>query len=290
MNIHKLPFFAESWNVAYRKKQNGIPFMISEMPYILIKNSFRYWAADPFLFETGKDVFVFAELYDYVLRRGTIGYYQINAKKPRWIPVIQEKYHLSFPFIYVINDEIYILPEASESNSLYRYRAVDFPQKWVKEAPIFENVKFADTTPISEYGYDLALTYDLENSSLKILCFSENTEGLLFQDIEGVRRPAGFIDKKMGLRAAQDCHEDYGRGIILYRFELLKNKFFYEYEYKRVDPSNVILSKNLYIDGMHTYNQSKHYEVIDIKTRRFSILNFGMRLVHLFRRILQRKR
>ena len=34
------------------------------------------------------------------------------------------------------------------------------------------------------------------------------------------------------------------------------------------------------MDGMHTYNASENYEVVDIKTRRFNILNFVFRLLN----------
>lgn len=37
------------------------------------------------------------------------------------------------------------------------------------------------------------------------------------------------------------------------------------------------------MDGMHTYNGLGEYEVIDLKTRRFNILNFVFRILGKFR-------
>ena len=49
-------------------------------------------------------------------------------------------------------------------------------------------------------------------------------------------------------------------------------------------PGQLNFSKKIYLDGMHTYNASEEYEVIDIKTRRFNILNFMFRLLGKVRR------
>ena len=287
MNILKLPFFAESWNVAYRRKEETTPFLNKNNPFIVIKNSFRYWAADPFLFERGDAIYIFAELYDYVLCRGVIGYYKLNDKKPKWIPIIQEKFHLSYPCIYESDDKIFILPETSKNETLYCYRAVDFPKHWVKEKPILKNVKLVDTTPFSEYDYKLALTYDLSDSSLKLVDFSRKTIKSVARDTEGIKRPAGYMSAKgIGIRVAQDCSQDYGKGIVIYCYTLSEDRRYSENIIKKVYPKDVTLTKKLYLDGMHTYNQSRLYEVIDIKTRRFNLLNFIMRLLRLIKRKL----
>ena len=63
--------YAESWNVAWRREsvQRSI-LKDTKTEFRVIKNSFRYWAADPFIFEYAGKIYIFAELYDYVKRRG----------------------------------------------------------------------------------------------------------------------------------------------------------------------------------------------------------------------------
>ncbi len=287
MNFYTLPVFAESWNVAYRKKKCNAPLAHSDEPFTVINNSFRFWAADPFLFEKGEDIFIFAELYDYIRCKGVIGYYQLNAKRPHWIPVIQEEHHLSFPFIFEIDNEIYILPEANKSNSLYCYHAVEFPNQWERMAPFYTNVRLADTTIIPSCGHDFALSYDLSDESLKLLNLSDKTIKVLFWDKQGIRRPAGYISEETAIRVAQDCEHDYGEGLILYQYSFSEESGYQETEIKRVYPQEVILSKKLYLTGMHTYNQSRVYEVIDVKTRRFNILNFCVRMIRAVKRKLR---
>ena len=89
--------FSESWNVAWRKKGTGSLLHDKKSIFHVIRNPIRYWAADPFLFESKGKHYIFAELYDYVKRRGTIGYYSFDQKK--WISVIKEDYHLSYPYL-----------------------------------------------------------------------------------------------------------------------------------------------------------------------------------------------
>lgn len=49
--FERTALFAESWNVAWRKKNRESILTDKITPFAIIKNSFRYWAADPFLFE-----------------------------------------------------------------------------------------------------------------------------------------------------------------------------------------------------------------------------------------------
>ena len=59
---------------------------------------------------------------------------------------------------------------------------------------------------------------------------------------------------------------------------------YFEELQEMISPEELNYSQKIYLDGMHTYNASKEYEVIDIKTRRFNLLNFIFRLVGKVRR------
>ena len=60
---------------------------------------------------------------------------------------------------------------------------------------------------------------------------------------------------------------------------MTSNGEYYEDEVLELKPEQLVLSHTLYLTGMHTYNCTENYEVIDIKTRRFNLLNFIFRLV-----------
>ena len=277
MDLHKTPLFAESWNVAYRKKTGSEPLEDTQTPFIVIPNTCRYWAADPFVFEQDGEVYIFAVLYDYLKCRGVLGYYRLNDETAGWKPVIEEDHHLSYPCIFRENGEIFILPESFESEQVYLYRAVGFPDVWERDTVLRRNVRYVDTTPFRIGERKLALTYDDSGHRLFLLDLDNGTDAPIDLPDRERRRPAGYMDAREKVRMAQDCAEGYGKGLILYRFKVDPTGYSEEFV-KRVTPDMLRYSRKLYLDGLHTYNRSEHYEVIDIKTRRFNVLNFAVRI------------
>lgn len=279
MDIHKSRLFAESWNVAYRKKSSeGFPKDL-DTPFTVIRNSYRYWAADPFVFEKDGETYIFAELYDYLRKRGAIGYCRLSDPQKTWTPVIRESFHLSYPYLFSRDGQIYMIPESSQNASLLLYRAVRFPDLWEKVKVLRNNVRYVDTTPFSAFGKDLALSYDLSDPCLRILDFSDGQDRVADDSSPELKRPAGHIDFDRRIRAAQDCSVDYGKGLVFYRFDLGEDMSYSEREILRIYPEDLQFSGKYYLDGMHTYHRSEHCEVVDVKTRRFNLLNLAVRTI-----------
>ena len=277
----KSVLYAESWNVAWRKAPPGSVLNEKKEKFIVIKNPKRYWVADPFLFEHRGEVYVFAEMYDYVRRRGGIGYYHLTGKKKlKWIPVIFEDYHISYPYIFEKDGDIYIMPESSANKSLYLYKAVCFPDKWVKEKTIREGIKLADTSLLDGDHSNLALSYNVEDPHspklmlLDLECANNDTTVKTGNVL--LQRPAGKTLPN-NVRPAQIYNEDYGKGLVFLEYTF--NHGFSEKEIHRIYPQDLVYSNQIFLDGMHTYNYCTSYEVIDIKTRRFNLLNLFFRLV-----------
>ena len=44
--------------------------------------------------------------------------------------VLEEDFHLSFPFVFKDGDDIYMVPESSKNSDIRLYKSVDFPLKW----------------------------------------------------------------------------------------------------------------------------------------------------------------
>ena len=102
------------YSVAIRKRSDGNDFFWEHEDYVFqeikINCKGRYWLADPFLFEKDSKVYIFYEAFDLVQRKGKIGYSIIDDKK-KSIPVhivLDEPYHLSFPNVFVYQDNIYM--------------------------------------------------------------------------------------------------------------------------------------------------------------------------------------
>ena len=280
--------FSESWNVAFRKAPCGTILSDTTMAFTVIKNAFRYWAADPFVVEHAGRTYVFAELYDYLLRRGVIGYCEISDKKiTKWKPIIAETYHLSYPCVMMRDGKIWIMPESGQGRCLTVYESERFPNVWKKKNVIREDVSLADTTPL--YGESSwAITHQVEDAyapQLLLIDLSGNDSDKPIDNAVPFRtRPAGksFVYNDQTVRPAQlseDCGEGYGKALIFYQYKLNEDSEYRETEIKQLFPEELQFDRKIVLNGMHTYNASERYEVIDIKTKRFNLLDFCMRLL-----------
>ena len=290
--LERTPLFAESWNIAWRNRPVASLLEDRGTPFIILKNSFRYWAADPFIFNYNGGLYIFAELYDYIKRKGVIGYCKWNGVRfGRWKKVIEEDYHLSYPYIFEHDGDVYVMPESGAKGDLHLYRAVAFPDKWEASTILRENVIFGDTTPFIWKQHTYALTYDVSDSEeyklmLLDLQNSENDCAVQVGDPE-LRRPAGkhFLYSGMHIRPAQNCRGDYGKGLLFYQYSVVHG-LFSEKCIDMISPQDLHYSRRIVLDGLHTYNATESFEVIDIKTRRLNLLNLASRIVGKLRRSL----
>ena len=104
----------------------------------------EFWA-DPFLFEHLGDTYVFFENYSYQTKRGKIscGILKNNQLVEVW-DVLDRDYHLSFPFIFREDGEIFLMPETSANKRLEIYKANNFPLEWELCVTAFEGEMVAD--------------------------------------------------------------------------------------------------------------------------------------------------
>lgn len=289
--FERTALYAESWNVAWRKKATGSILTDLETKFNIIENSVRYWAADPFLFKYEGDIYIFAELYDYSKCRGGLGYCRWNGNGfGKWKKVISEPYHLSYPFIFEIDGEIYIMPESGENHSLYLYQAVSFPDIWKRKKTIRKNVIYGDTTPFIWNDHRYALAYDvhdIHDYKLVLLDLENYKNDYIIDNLRKpeLRRPAGKMFNVMDtfVRPAQNCVDDYGKSLVFYRYQIGKKGYEEEMILERM-PEELKFSRDILLDGMHTYNSIDDFEVIDIKTRRLNYLNFIFRILRKIRR------
>ncbi|MGB3144077.1 MAG: hypothetical protein WBB24_08205 [Maribacter sp.] len=104
----------------------------------------EFWA-DPFLFEHHGDTYVFFESYSYQTKRGKIscGILKNNQLVEVW-DVLDKDYHLSFPFIFKEDGEIFLMPETGANKRLEIYKAKNFPLEWELCVTAFEGEMVAD--------------------------------------------------------------------------------------------------------------------------------------------------
>ncbi len=271
-----MKFKSQHYQVAYRRVKsdfNKFPLTAdNENAFCLIPNTLRYWAADPFLYAYDGTLYLFAELYDFVNRKGVIGYcVWKNNRFTKWKPIIDEPFHMSYPLVFSSNGYVYMIPETHQANELILYKAVDFPYKWKREKTLLQDCRLVDTTvtPKMGGGYN---GFALSKDGLCALIIDENLNVKDFTTLKSAdaatNRNGGNMIHKNGkiIRPCQDCTKEYGYSLIFRELDqsTMEETDVYNLNIKDVRVNNSA-GKPIQIYGLHTYNKVGDVEVIDIK-------------------------
>lgn len=104
----------------------------------------EFWT-DPFIFNHKGDNYVLFENYNYKFKKGKISCGKIKNNSLIEIrDVLEQDYHLSYPYIFMEDNEIYLMPETRKNNKLEIYRCVEFSNKWKLFSTAFEGEQLVD--------------------------------------------------------------------------------------------------------------------------------------------------
>ena len=259
----------EHWQIAYKK--------VNEEKFKLLKNPSWGWCADPFLVKYKGDIYIFAEIFLYKSERnGVIAYCKYNGSDfSEWTVCMDKHWHLSYPNVFVVDDELYMCPESHQREDVSIYRLVEFPNRWERVDIIFDNVQYVDTTFLEYSGRKYLFTFEPS--------FKNNGGTLFYYEKEGNRyinktkitenklcaRPAGnFFYNQAGqlIRVGQKSENSYGEGIAFLKVESVYPTY-KERLHKMISVEDIQIDGNEKFCGIHTYNQLDDFQVIDLKRR-----------------------
>jgi hypothetical protein len=114
---------------------------------------YRFFA-DPFVISKNGRTICYVEEYDFVRKKGHITAIEIFDETRYSVlgPIIDEPFHMSFPYLFEYNSELYMIPEAGESNSIRLYRCTDFPMSWEYEKDILVDTATYDSMIFENNG------------------------------------------------------------------------------------------------------------------------------------------
>lgn len=264
--LNKLFLETTEWKIAWKQKK--------EDTYKVICNPSRYWLADPLLFHYDNNLYLFCEAYDKDKRIGRIGVMKYDGLTFNNFQIILEKpYHLSFPFVFTLENEIYMIPESSHNKTIELYKAESFPNKWIK----VENLMFGDFVDTildyvdnSEY---VLYTYDVINN--RRLAFSIDFNSKKIKPIYNIGDPnqlyraAGqvFYYKHTKVRPLQYNKNLYGEFIRIQNLE--NNKIEYH-----IKPQTLKTNDSFEYRRLHTYSNVRSFEAIDVSNFKFNLFKF----------------
>ena len=278
--------FAEyTYGIAYKSNDSKV--------FRTILPTKRYSYADPFVFEYKGKTAIFVELMDYRYGWGTIGAFEIIDNKVSKVKeIIREKNHMSFPNVFIHENELYMIPETYSANNIHLYRCIDFPYKWEKDAIILENVQMVDHALYEKDGITYVVSYDLNMNHNR--CFMLDWDKMklveFYPDGEFCKeRPGGtfFENKGKLMRAIQECSRVYGEYIKLYVVENIDKSQFNEKLKKIIKVENIRFDQKNNFERTHQLSKSNNYILIDYFFKNYYWNKF-MRLF--YQRIIHPKR
>ena len=233
------------------------------------------FVADPFIIKSNGEWYLFFEIYDVNQAKGVIGLATSRDLK-NWKyekVVLSEEFHLSYPYVFIWNNEYYMLPEKAASGCVSLYKASEFPYKWELVKDLFQGA-YVDSS-IFRYNnlwWILATEKggnNLTNGNLHLF-YSEDLLGEWTEHIKSpvvkedlkIARPGGrvIVDGKDIIRFAQDNTETYGRKVIAFKINELSKEQFEEQELGTVIEESQ-KNNTWNADGMHTLDVAKQDEI-----------------------------
>lgn len=265
------------WRVGWRFAEPGKDVWtrrdLSGAPWNVLADPVDHFYADPFpLNRQGRDYLFFEDL-DHKTGKGVIAAVAFDeAGRPGpAMPVIEEPWHLSYPFLIERGGEIFMIPESSASRQVTLYRAVDFPLKWEPAATLVDGVEAADAT-IVEHGGQLWMFAVVREG---IGGYSDTLAIWRARDLFGpwqphsgnpvlvddrTARPAGnFVNRNGALyRPVQDCRRAYGGALGFMKVTRLDDEGFSQESEGAISGGPAWPGKRL-----HTLNYNGRLEAID---------------------------
>jgi hypothetical protein len=111
-----------------------------------LQNQPFHYLADPFVIYKNDKNYCFVEDFDELKQRGLIAVYELtNGGGVRVGTALEETFHLSFPYLFEYQNELYMCPESSENNDIRIYRCIEFPLRWKLEKVAMERISAVDT-------------------------------------------------------------------------------------------------------------------------------------------------
>ena len=241
-----------------------------------IDNPENKFLADPFIISKNNKNYCFLESYDYLLDKGTIDVYELTKNNSNFLgTAIEEEFHLSFPYLFETENEIYLIPESSKNRDIRIYKSTEFPLKWKLEKVIIDDIDASDSiilyhdnlwwllTNVDELGlgdhnYQMNIYYS--NNLLSKDWKPHKLNPVILNPSYG--RNGGFLKKDENLfRVAQKYgfNQKYGEGITIRKIQELTKDSYVEEE--------IALYDNFYSDsilGSHHLASNNVFTVFDI--------------------------
>jgi len=270
--LHSL-LYHTPWVIAFRMKEPDTESAADRVRFLLPGGNRQF--ADPFLFRRDERTFLFFEDCPCDSHTGVISCVEIDSagRTTPVRPVLTADCHLSYPFVFEWQGEIYMLPETSRHRTVELYRAVDFPESWVFDRVLLDNLRAVDPTLLFHEGrYWLFVgtpsangrmgeELSLYHAETPLGPWSAHPGNPVVNDVRRARPAGRVLRTEAGLiRPGQDHSVRYGYATSLCRIETLSTTEYRERVVGRIDPEGLPQAV-----CTHTLARDPRFEVIDLR-------------------------
>jgi hypothetical protein len=233
--------------------------------------------ADPFLLEHDGRHHLFCEHVRPGSGRGVVSHVELEPEGAAGppVPVLEEPYHLSYPFVFAWDGAFWMIPETAAAGQVRLYRATAFPSGWQLAQVLLDDVVAVDSTLFEDggrwwlftsagrRGASLGEELQLFGASSPLGPWEPHPASPVVSDIRG-GRSAGVIFREDGrvLRPAQDGSRRYGWAVSLREVTELTPERYEEREVGRIEPGDVPGAR-----AVHAYARDSRFEAIDARRR-----------------------
>ena len=198
------------------------------------------FVADPFMVQKGGAWYMFFEVMNDETDQGDIGL-AISADGFDWVYrgiVLDEPFHLSYPYVFNWQGDYYMVPESNEAGSVRLYRALEFPTKWHLVTELLSGI-YVDPS-LFRYGdmWWLFVGENLQRNDTLRLFYSASLAGPFIEHprspiVAGdanIARPAGrvLVLGDQIVRFAQDDDPTYGNQVWAFSIYRLTTEIYEE--------------------------------------------------------------
>ena len=234
----------------------------------------KFTFADCFYVENQGRHFIFFEEVDDQHPVGFLSVLEVfkDGRSTEPQTILKLDYHLSYPCVFKVENDWYMIPESSANKTVELWKCTDFPTQWEKHSNLLEGIEAVDTTPFYHDGMwylftstrrnckkfgdrlDLFFTEDILNPN-----WQEHPQNPVCKGQQQFRMAGKpFMYQNKWVRPSQDSLKRYGGNIELKEIIKLSPT---EYQEQLLE---VILPHwNSQDDGCHTINNEDNFVVLD---------------------------
>ena len=289
--VYRFLCYAPHWHIGWRFTDDAGVWGTHDLtgaPWHRLKERPHHFAADPFVVAWQGRTVVFFEELDHRVGKGIISAIEFNEQGPvgEIFTVLDEPWHLSYPFLFEDDGELWMIPERSATREVVLYRCRHFPDQWERHATLLSGIELGDATITRHDGryYLFGVTREGSGgySDTLSIYHADSLMGPWLPHAQNPvlldranARPAGHFVVRDGRlwRPVQDCSRGYGAAVALAEIVELSPTRFEQVRRHHVMPSSHWPGRNL-----HTLNRLGRLELIDGTRIQPKILSYLFKL------------